>query len=269
MMLIARELNFSYGQKSILENIDFTAEKGQIISLIGPNGSGKSTLLHCLCGLSPVKKNTVFLFDDPIEELKAKEISKRISFLPQSHERVQGVTVYELISMERAPYHRSGWVNTKEDKEKINWAIEYMQIGHLAHRLVENLSGGERQRVWIAMVLAQDTPIILMDEPVTFMDMKYQCDLLTIIKDLKNNFQKTIITVFHEINHAIEVSDFVYLLKDGCIYNSGVTDEVITEQAIKNVYGVNAHICKFKKHCRNVVVPVGVHKDLINTPEVI
>ncbi|AZO95999.1 ABC transporter ATP-binding protein [Halocella sp. SP3-1] len=268
-MLIAKELNFSYGKKSILENVNFTAEKGQIISLIGPNGSGKSTLLRCLCGLIPVKKNTVFLFDSSIETLGAKEVSRRVAFLPQSHERLQGVTVYELVSMGRAPYHHSGWVNTREDKYKITWAIKYMQIGHLAHRLVENLSGGERQRVWIAMVLAQDTPIILLDEPVTYMDMKYQCDLLTIIKDLKNNFQKTIITVFHEINHAIEVSDFVYLLKDGCVYNSGVTDEVITEQAIKNVYGVCAHICKFKKHYRNVVVPVGVHEDFLGTPKII
>lgn len=264
-MLIAKELSFNYGKRNILDNVSFVAEEGQIISLIGPNGSGKSTLLRCLCGLIPVKRNSVFLFDKPIETLGAKEISRKVAFLPQFHERLQGVTVYELISMGRAPYHRSGWVNTQEDQEKIAWAIDYMQIGHLTHRMVEMLSGGEKQRAWIAMVLAQDTPIILLDEPVTYMDLKYQCELIRTIKDLKDNFKKTIVGVFHDINHAIEISDSVCLLKDGRVYKAGGSEQVITEQAIKDVYGVRAHICKFKRCCRNVVVPAGVHDVSMNT----
>jgi iron complex transport system ATP-binding protein len=167
--------------------------------------------------------------------------------------------------MGRAPYHRSGWVNTQEDRDKITWAIDYMQISHLVHRLVETLSGGEKQRVWIAMVLAQDTPIILLDEPVTHMDLKYQCELLRTIKDLKDNFQKTIIVVFHDINQAIEISDSVYLLKNGHVYKAGASDQVITEQAIQDVYGVCAHICRFRKCRRNVVVPTGVHDDSMKT----
>jgi iron complex transport system ATP-binding protein len=258
-VLIAKELSFNYGKQNILHNVNLIAEKRQVISLIGPNASGKSTLLRCLCCLVPVKRNSVFLFDRPIETLGAKQISKQVAFLPQSHERLQNVTVYELISMGRAPYHRSGWVNTQEDRDKITWAIDYMQISHLAHRLVETLSGGEKQRVWIAMVLAQDTPIILLDEPVTYMDMKYQWEMLRTIKDLKDNFQKTLIVVFHDINQAIEISDIVYLLKNGHVYKAGSSDQVITEQAIKDVYGVSAHICKFRKCHRNVVVPAGVN----------
>jgi len=260
-MLMAKELSYNYGERNVLNNVNFTAEKGQVISLIGPNGSGKSTLLRCLCGLIPVKRNSVFLFDRPIDTLGPKEISRKVAFLPQVHERLQGVTVHELISMGRAPYHRSGWINTQEDQEKIAWAIDYMQIGHLTHRLVEMLSGGEKQRVWIAMVLAQDTPIILLDEPVTYMDLKHQCELLRTIRDLKDNFQKTIVAVFHDINHAIEISDCVYLLKNGHIYKAGVSEEVITEQAIYDVYGVHVHICKFKGccRCRNVVVPASAY----------
>ncbi|SNS19015.1 iron complex transport system ATP-binding protein [Anaerovirgula multivorans] len=265
-MLVTKNLSFNYGKQNILDNVNFIAEKGQVISLIGPNGSGKSTLLRCLCGLIPVKRSSVFLFDRPIETLGAKEIARKVAFLPQSHERLQGVTVYELVSMGRAPYHRSGWVNTKEDQEKIAWAIDYMQIGHLTHRLAEMLSGGEKQRAWIAMVLAQDTPIILLDEPVTYMDLKYQCELLRTIKDLKDNFQKTVVAVFHDINHAIEISDSVYLLKNGHVYKAGGSEQVITEQAIKDVYGVYAHICKFKRCCRNVVVPAGVHDGSMDTP---
>lgn len=260
-MLKANGISFSYGKQNILNHVNFEADHGQIISLIGPNGSGKSTLLRCLCGLLPVKRNTVFLFDTPLEKLSTKEISQKIAFLPQFHERVQSITVYELISMGRAPYHRSGWVNTQEDCQKIDWAINYMQIDQLKHRLVEMLSGGERQRVWIAMVLAQDTPIILLDEPVTYMDLKYQCDLLRTLKDLKDNFHKTVIAVFHDINHAIEVSDYVYLLKHGCVYKAGLSEAVITEQSIKDVYGVRAHVCQFKKCCRSVVVPAGVHEE--------
>lgn len=263
-MLVAKELNFSYGKQKILENVNFKAEAGQIISLIGPNGSGKSTLLRCLSGLVVASKNSIFLFDKPIELMKPKELSKKVAFLPQFHQQIQGVTVYELISMGRAPYQTSGWIHTKEDKEKIAWAIDYMQINHLTHRYVEMLSGGERQRVWIAMVLAQDTPIILLDEPVTYMDLKYQCELLGIIKNLKLNFQKTVIAVFHDINHAIEVSDTIYILKNGRVYTAGNNVQVITERAIREVYGVRAHICKFKNHCRNVVVPTGVYEEHMN-----
>lgn len=265
-MLTAKNLSFGYGRQNVLNGIDFSAEQSQIISLIGPNGSGKSTLLRCLCGLIPIRKNTVYLFNKPIETLGTKEISKYIAFLPQAHEKLQGVTVYELISMGRAPYHRSGWINTQEDREKIEWAIDYMQLGAMMHRSVEKLSGGEKQRVWIAMILAQDTPIILLDEPVTYMDLKYQCELLRTIKDLKESFNKTVIGVFHDINHAIEISDYVYLLKDGRVYQSGTSEHVITEQSIKDVYGVCAHVCKFKKCCRNVVVPAGVHNEFSFTP---
>jgi iron complex transport system ATP-binding protein len=260
-MLKVKGLSFSYGKHKILNNVHFVAEKGQVISLIGPNGSGKSTLLRCLCGLLPVNNSTVHLLDKPIEKCNSKEISQKIAFLPQFHERLNAITVYELIAMGRTPYHKSGWIYTNEDRQKINWAIDYMQINHLKHRIVEMLSGGEKQRVWIAMVLAQDTPIILLDEPVTYMDLKYQWDLLRTIKDLKDSFQKTVISVFHDINHAMEISDYVYLLKGGHVYRAGLSEEVITEQSIRDVYGICAHVCRFEKCCRSVVVPVGFHSD--------
>lgn len=265
-MLTAKNLSFRYGKQNVLNGVNFSAEQAQIISLIGPNGSGKSTLLRCLCGLIPSGRNSVYLFGKPIESMGSKEISRCIAFLPQSHEKLQGVTVYELISMGRAPYHNSGWISTREDHKKIEWAIDYMQLRTLKHRPVERLSGGERQRAWIAMILAQDTPIILLDEPVTYMDLKYQCELLRTIKDLKESFHKTVVGVFHDINHAIEISDYVYLLKDGRVYLSGTSEKVITEKSIKDVYGVSAHVCKFKRCCRNVVVPAGVHNDFSITP---
>ncbi|HPA94412.1 MAG TPA: ABC transporter ATP-binding protein, partial [Petrotogaceae bacterium] len=250
--------SFKYTDHMVLNSINFYAEKNQIISLIGPNGSGKSTLLRCLCGLIRTEKNSVFLYEKPIESLSPKEIAQKIAFLPQFHQKLQGVSVQELVSMGRSPYHKSGWILTSLDKQKIFSAMQYMQVEHLKNRPLEMLSGGEKQRAWIAMVLAQDTEFILLDEPVTYMDLRYQQDLLRVVKNLKAHFQKTVIAVFHDINHAIEVSDFVYLLKDGHIHNAGTSEDVITEKNIKDVYGICTHICRFKKCRRRVVVPAEV-----------
>lgn len=257
MMLEAANLSFGYGKEDILNNINFVARKGEVISLIGPNGSGKSTLLRCLSGLLPVTNGQVYLFDKLMHKCSSKEISQKIAFLPQSHERLNGITVRELVAMGRTPYHKSGWIFSKEDHNKINWAIDYMQIAHLKHRMVDMLSGGERQRVWISMVLAQDTPIILLDEPVTYMDLKYQWDLLKIIKDLKDNFQKTIVSVFHDINHALEIADYIYVLSKGRVHATGLSEQVITEQTIQEVYGICTHLCKVEKRRGSIVVPIG------------
>lgn len=254
-MIHIENLSFSYDKKTILSDIHFHAKHGEIISLIGPNGSGKSTLLRLMCGLLKANSGKIEISNKSIDRYKQKELSKFISFLPQFHEKMNGVTVYELVAMGRSPYHKSGWINTKEDKEKIEWAICYMNLTSFKDKKVEELSGGERQRVWIAMILAQDTPIVLLDEPVTYMDMKYQCQLLSVVRDLKKSFRKTIISVFHDINHAVEISDKVYLLKDGRVYFQGDSDNVITEENIENVYGVKAHVCKLHRCCRNVVVP--------------
>jgi len=257
-LLRVRKLSFSYGKHKVLNNVNFTIDEPCVVSLIGPNGSGKSTLLRCLNGLLPVKNYTVFLFDKPIEKLGVKERAKLISYLPQNQERLRGVNVHELVSMGRAPYHRSGWVNNKKDIEQINWSIDYMQLGSMIHRPLEKLSGGERQRAWIAMVLAQDTPIILLDEPATYMDLKYQYELLKTLKDFKESFNKVIIAVFHDINHAIKVSDQVYLLNEGSIYRAGASEQVITEESVKDVYDVRVHVCDFKKCRHKVVVPAEV-----------
>lgn len=257
-MIEVNGLNFSYGRTQILRDVHFRAERGTILSLIGPNGSGKSTLLRCLSGLLKTEGQNVKIDGKALSERKPQEIAQLVSFLPQVHEKVPSLRVDELVAMGRAPYHATGWGLNGEDRKKVAWAIEYMQIGHLKTRIVERLSGGEKQRVWIAMVLAQDTPFILLDEPVTYMDLKYQWDLLITLKNLKDDFGKTVIAVFHDINHALDISDCVYLLKDGSIYDSGDSEEVISEQSIHEVYGVCAHVCKFKKCRRSVVIPLGI-----------
>jgi iron complex transport system ATP-binding protein len=259
-MLIANNLLFSYGDKRILYNIDFHAGRSEIISLIGPNGSGKSTLLRCLSGLLRTTVPSVHINGTPIEQFKTKDVAKKIAFLPQFQERMNGISVHQLVCMGRAPYQSSGWLWTREDKEKVRWAMNYMRIEGMKNRMVNTLSGGEKQRVWIAMILAQDTPIMLLDEPVTYLDMKHQWNLLNTINDLKENYQKTIISVFHNVNHALETSDMIYMLKDGRIYSSGDAEDIISEIAIKHVYGVNAYVCDFQKCRQKVVVTESIKK---------
>lgn len=251
-------LSFAYGENKILEKIDFSIPKGNVVSLIGPNGSGKSTFLRCLAGILKSSHNTVFIKGQAIEKIKKKILAQNLAFLPQFQEKLSSISVYELITMGRTPFNSSGWLLSRKDKEKIEWAMEYMSLTKYRNRSVNALSGGEKQRVWISMVLAQDTPILLLDEPVTYMDLKYQQEFLSMIKDLKDTHGKTIISVFHDINHAMEVSDLVYMMKDGEIYKKGRPEEVLTEDSILKVYNVLAHVCKFKRCRRNVIVPQGV-----------
>ncbi len=257
-MLSAESLDFSYGSLSILKNIHLKASAGSISALIGPNGSGKSTLLRCLCGLLKPSGGSVRVDGRPLESYAGRELARVVSFLPQFYEKVPAVRVSELVAMGRAPYHRSGWILGTEDHQKINWAMDYMNVEYLKDRMVERLSGGEKQRVWLAMLLAQDTPVILLDEPVTYMDLKYQWDLLGILKRLRDDFGKTIITVFHDINHALDLADSIYLLKNGVIYKYGNSEEVITEQSVKDVFDINIHVVRVKDFQRSVVVPQGL-----------
>jgi ABC-type cobalamin/Fe3+-siderophores transport system ATPase subunit len=248
-------LSFGYGEKKVLSQIDFSVPQGSIVSLIGPNGSGKSTLLRCLAGLLKTPQNTVFIEGQPIERFKTKVLARKISFLPQFQENFRSISVYDLVAMGRAPYHNSGWYISDEDKEKIEWALKYMSLTEYSKYSVNTLSGGEKQRVLIAMALAQDASVLLLDEPVTYMDLKYQQELLSVINDLKHTFEKTIVAVFHDINHAMGGSDFVYMLKNGRIYAEGPPEEVLTEISISSVYDTTAHVCQFEECCWKVVVP--------------
>lgn len=254
-IITTKNLSFGYTEKKILKNIDFKVPKGNIVSLIGPNGCGKSTLLRCLAGILKASRNTIFMDGQAIEMYKARQLAQNLSFLPQFQEKIKSISVYDLIAMGRSPYHDFGWLVNKEDRDKIEWAMDYMSLSGYENLPVNALSGGERQRVWIAMTLAQDTPLILLDEPVTYMDLKHQQELLSVITDLKYSYNKTIVTVFHDINHAMEVSDLVYMMKDGEVFAKGPPEEVITEDSISEVYDIYAHVCSFRPCRRNVIVP--------------
>lgn len=256
-MLETRNLDFSYGKERILNKINFQVQRGQVVALIGPNGSGKSTLLRCLARLLPAPANTVFLTGKPIVEYTRRQIARKIAFLPQIHEPLRQITVWELVAMGRHPYHELGWIRNRSDNERIRWAIDYLQLTSLQHRFVDALSGGEQQRAWLGMVLTQDTPVILLDEPVTYMDLSHQWHLLELILDLKEKFHKTVVVVFHDINHALEVADIIYVLRNGSLYAAGLPETVITRKTLEAVYGICAHVCRVSHCWRPVVVPAG------------
>ncbi|MCD5397981.1 ABC transporter ATP-binding protein [candidate division NPL-UPA2 bacterium] len=253
-MLEAKNISFSYGKKYVLKNIDFCIGEGEITALIGPNGSGKSTLLRCLLGLLPAKTGEVLIKNQRIKECSSRWLAKQVSFLSQGHEHVSHITVWELVSKGRSPYQTFGWTLSQADKEKVSWAIEYMDLASFQHRHLDCLSGGECQRAWIAMVLAQDTELIMLDEPATYLDLKYQWALLKTIREIKVKLNKTFIVVLHDINHAMSIADHFIVLKEGEIVASGCGREIITESLLKEVYDVSASVCTFNRCLKPVVL---------------
>ncbi|MFP4511265.1 MAG: ABC transporter ATP-binding protein [Spirochaetaceae bacterium] len=248
-------LRFSYGDHDVLHNVALAAYHGEVVGLLGANGSGKSTLLRCLAGLLPVPRSTVTLAGRDLRSMKRKQIASMVSFLPQVHETLEFLTVGELVARGRHPHTAFGWRLSSHDRDAVASALSYVQLDTLRHRPINEISGGERQRAWIAMVLAQDTPLMLLDEPVTYLDIKHQWSLLEVLTDLSRNLGKTLITVFHDINHAMAVCDRVYLLAEGRVSVSGRPEEVITSDALRHAYGVSAHVCHVRQACRSVVVP--------------
>ena len=199
----------------VLKDINIEFEKGKIYTIIGTNGSGKSTLLRVLTNFLSPAKGFVELNGTNIKNYTLNEVSKQISILPQVR-NIPDITVETLISHGRFPYMGFMRKLTSEDYKHINYAIKTIGINHLRYKNVKDISGGERQKVFIAMILAQNTDIILLDEPTTYLDMKYQIDIMNLVKELNDN-GKTIIMVLHDLNHAINYSDKICVLNNGYV----------------------------------------------------
>jgi iron complex transport system ATP-binding protein len=248
-------LDFAYSKRKVLRDLNMVVKRGEILALVGPNGSGKSTLLRCLNGFLHPEAGRVLLGDYDICRQTRRWISRRIAFLPQNLESVHHITVWELVAMGRSPHNLFGWVMTEKDRQLIDWAIDYMNLRFLQDRWMEQISGGERQRVWIAMILAQDTDIVLLDEPITYLDLKYQWGLVQTIKQIRAKYGKTFVLVLHDINQAINTADRFVVLKDGCVRAHGCGCDIMTSHLLKDVYGVDARVCRFSGHSLPVILP--------------
>ena len=237
-----RNLSVSYKNNAIIENMDLSIPKGKISIIIGANGCGKSTLLKTIARINKPKTGDIFINDKNIKKIKEKNIAKEVAFLPQGPVCPSGLTVRELVAFGRFPHQKMiGGLNS-HDKEVIDWAIEETGLSEFADREVENLSGGQRQRAWIAMTLAQETEIIMLDEPTTYLDMSYQLEVLEVLEKLNKEKQITVVIVLHELNNACRFADNIIGLKKGKVICEGRPIDVITKESLKEIYGVEAHL---------------------------
>ncbi|MBM7834642.1 ABC transporter ATP-binding protein [Clostridium sardiniense] len=241
-MIKANNLKLCYDEKIILDDINLDIEKGKITALIGSNGCGKSTLIKAIARILSPKSGTVLMEDKDLLKMQSKEVSKLLAMLPQSSTAPDDLTIYDLVKQGRYPYHTllSFW--SKKDESIVLNSIEKMGLIDDKDKTLGNLSGGQKQRAWIALALTQDTEIILLDEPTNHLDIKYQLEILNILKELNEKENRTIVLVIHDINHALKYAHNIVALKDGDIFAQGPKEDIIDENLIKNVFGVSCKL---------------------------
>lgn len=225
-----------YQRSTVLSDVSMVIPKGKFTALAGPNGSGKSTLLSVLSRILKPSDGTVHLDGHDIRTLPTREVARRLSLLPQSPIAPEGLSVYDLVSRGRYP-HRGilkSWDGADEDA--VNRALEMTGIAELSARTVDSLSGGQRQRCFIALALAQDTATILFDEPTTFLDLRYQVEIMELLSSLARTANKTVVAVLHDLNAALQYADRIVLMKDGAIHHVVETVEQCTARHIETVF---------------------------------
>ncbi|HLR75860.1 MAG TPA: ABC transporter ATP-binding protein [Virgibacillus sp.] len=229
-----------YNDKKVLDDISLSIKKGTITSFIGPNGAGKSTLISVISRLITQDGGEVTIDGENITQVKNNDLAKKISILKQANSINLKLTVRELVSFGRFPYSQGRL--TKKDWEKVDEAIDYMELRDMQHKYLDQLSGGQRQRAHIAMVIAQDTEYILLDEPLNNLDMRHAVQIMKTLRRLVDELGKTILIVIHDINFASCYSDQIVALKDGKVVKQGRTCDVIDECVLKDIYNMDFNI---------------------------
>ncbi|MDF1508629.1 ABC transporter ATP-binding protein [Robertmurraya sp. DFI.2.37] len=240
--LRTEDLSIGYGERLIVNGLNVEIPDHQITTIIGSNGCGKSTLLKAITRIIPHQSGTVILDGENIIKGSTKELAKKMAILPQTPESASGLTVGELVSYGRFPYQKGFGRLTKKDYEAIDWALEVTGTKDFKYRPVDSLSGGQRQRVWIAMALAQETEIIFLDEPTTYLDMAHQLEVLELLQKLNVEQGRTIVMVLHDLNQAARFADYMIALKGGEIVKAGNCEEVINREVLKKVFSIDAEI---------------------------
>ncbi|WP_050613746.1 iron ABC transporter ATP-binding protein [Bacillus testis] len=229
-----------YGNKSVVDDVSVSIQKGKITSFIGPNGAGKSTLLSMISRLIAKDTGEVLIEGNDIGKIKSNDLARKIAILKQTNHINIRLTIRELVSFGRFPYSQGRL--SKEDWRKVDEAIAYMELEDLQDKYLDQLSGGQRQRAYIAMVIAQDTEYILLDEPLNNLDMKHSVQIMKILRRLVNELGKTIVIVIHDINFASCYSDYIVALKDGKIVKEGPAEEIINSDVLRDIYDMDIAI---------------------------
>ncbi|AKG22559.1 ABC transporter ATP-binding protein [Calothrix sp. 336/3] len=243
MPIIAQNLTGGYTNKQVVKEINLTLETGEWLSLVGANGSGKSTLLKLISRLLKPQQGTVLLDGKAIHSQPAAIVAQKLALLPQQQTIPSGLTVKQLVALGRTPHQPWWqWELDAEDRQQVDTALQLTQMQKFRDRPVEELSGGERQRAFLALALAQNPQVLLLDEPTTYLDIRYQLELLELLKNLNHRQNLTILTVLHDVNLAARYSSRIALLNQGRIFALGKPDYVLTPPNLREVLGVEAVI---------------------------
>ncbi|MDF2555754.1 MAG: iron dicitrate transporter ATP-binding protein [Microbacterium sp.] len=257
--LSAEELTLSYGDRTIVEGLDLVIPPGSITAIVGANGCGKSTLLRALARLISPREGQVVLDGKALHGRPTKEIARTLGLLPQSPLAPEGIAVADLVGRGRHPHQKllARW--SAHDYDVVARSLAATGIEELADRSVDELSGGQRQRAWIAMALAQETDILLLDEPTTFLDVAHQVEVLDLLTDLNRERGTTIVMVLHDMNLAARYSDHLFALRAGRIVASGAPDDVMTSELIREVFDLDALVVADPVSGSPIVLPRGRH----------
>lgn len=255
--LRGEQLTLGYGKKVVADNLSVAIPDGHFTAIIGPNGCGKSTLLRTLSRLMTPTQGHVYLDGEQIQRFNSKEVARRIGLLAQNATTPGDITVQELVSRGRYPHQPLFTRWRQEDDRAVQRAMEATGVADLALQSVDTLSGGQRQRAWIAMVLAQETAIMLLDEPTTWLDISYQIDVLELLSELNREQGYTLAAVLHDLNQACRYATHLIALRDGKIVAQGAPKEIVTAELIEAVYGLRCMIIDDPVAHTPLVVPLG------------
>jgi iron complex transport system ATP-binding protein len=251
-----KALSGGYGDTQILNDIELDVPKGKITILVGPNGCGKSTLLKTMARVLEPTKGEVLLGDKNVHQLPTKTVARELALLAQGPVAPEGLTVRELVAQGRFPHQTFLRQWSTEDAKAVDDAMAATDVAQFADRPVSSLSGGQRQRCWIAMSLAQDTDVILLDEPTTFLDLKVQVDVMNLLTKTARDTNKTMVVVLHELNIAAAFADKLVMMRNGQILADGAVDDVFTSENLNQIFGLNANVLLDQRSGRPVCVPM-------------
>ncbi|HSX67169.1 ABC transporter ATP-binding protein [Nocardioides sp.] len=257
--LAASALSLGYAERAVVRDLDLAVPDGKVTVIVGANGCGKSTLLRGLARLLKPSAGSVLLDGRSIHEQPSKEVARRLGLLPQNPVAPEGLTVADLVGRGRHPHHGPFRRWSSEDDVAVARALEMTATLDLARRPVDELSGGQRQRVWIAMALAQETDLLLLDEPTTYLDVAHQVEVLDLLVDLNAARGATVVMVLHDLNLAGRYADHLVALRDGSVVAAGAPAEVVTPELVRDVFGLEAQVITDPVSRTPLVVPLGRH----------
>lgn len=255
--IVTDQLHLAYGERAIVDDLSIDLPHGQVTAIVGPNGCGKSTVLRSLARLLKPASGNILLNGTDIQRSGTKELARQLAILPQSPITPSGITVRELVGYGRFPHQGLLRSASTSDREAIDWALELTNLTDMHDREVDTLSGGERQRAWIAMSLAQKTDVLLLDEPTTYLDIHYQIEVLSLVRDLNQQHGITVGWVLHDLNQAAAYSDQMIMLKRGQVVCHGAPSEVMTPASIRDVFGIECCVIQHPMGNAPVCLPNG------------